>query len=543
MTTKPRAPKFRVRRGGGAAPTFAAGVGAAGPAAQAAAPDAEDGFGASAFPTAAQNANVASPVEAGADAEIAAIRAEGLTGRQLRMARRVAQRHGIEATSDFDAVRLLRKKGIDPFRHGNMLELVVGAAGAAAGEATPQVKLPQTMPQQKPSLPSPNLAADARMARDIREVQRDMARRRRRRLAMLFARLAAFVLLPTLITGYYFHAVATPMYATKSEFVIQQAQPQGGGGLGSLFSGTAMATSQDSMTVQSYLQSREAMLRLDTDHGFKAHFSDPAIDPVQRLPEGATNEEAYKAYSRNVRIAYDPTEGIIKMEVTAADPSLSADFSRALIAYAEEQVDHLTQRLREDQMAGALQNYQTAEANVLAAQRRVVELQEQRGILSAEAEVSMLMGQISTFETELRQERLNLEQLLDNPRPNATRVSVAERNIARLEDTIAGLRAEMTQSSSSSESLARITSELMIAEGELSTRQMMLAQALEQMETARIEANRQVRYLSTGVSPVAPDEATYPRAFENTAVAFLIFAGIYLMLSITVSILREQVSA
>ena len=46
-----------------------------------------------------------------------------------------------------------------------------------------------------------------------------------------------------------------------------------------------------------------------------------------------------------------------------------------------------------------------------------------------------------------------------------------------------------------------------------------------------------------GVRPVAPDEPTYPRKFENTLLAFLIFSGIYLMLSLTASILREQVSA
>ena len=52
-----------------------------------------------------------------------------------------------------------------------------------------------------------------------------------------------------------------------------------------------------------------------------------------------------------------------------------------------------------------------------------------------------------------------------------------------------------------------------------------------------------IRYLSVGVSPIAPDEPTYPRAFENTILAFLIFAGIYLMISLTASILREQVSS
>ena len=91
-------------------------------------------------------------------------------------------------------------------------------------------------------------------------------------------------------------------------------------------------------------------------------------------------------------------------------------------------------------------------------------------------------------------------------------------------------------------SLARITGELVVAEAELETRQLMMSQALQQLETARIEANRQVRYLLLGVKPTAPDEAKYPRAFENTLLAFLIFSGVYLMLSLTASILREQVS-
>jgi capsular polysaccharide transport system permease protein len=555
MTTKPRAKKFRIRRSAlfGAVSAAARAEAAAdrpGPGPEAAGlPEPAAGRGG----PAAAAAEATSPAAVSAEAELEAIRAEGLTGRQLRMARRVAARHGIEATSDFEAVRLLRARGIDPFRHANMLELVVGADDDER-PAPGAVQLPRTvapaqpqLPRTAPPKPAPSATevreAEERRAREILQIQRDIARRRRRRMLLLFARLAVFVLLPTFAAGYYYSVLATPMYATRSEFVIQKAEAQGATGLGSLFSGTAMATAHDSITVQGYLQSREAMLRLDADHGFKAHFSQPWIDPLQRLPEGASNEEAYRLYQRNVKISFDPTEGVVKMEVIAADPEVSATFSRALIGYAEEQVDHLTQRLREDQMQGARESYEQAEANVRAAQARVVELQEARGVLSAQAEVSSLMSQISTFEVQLRQERLALEQLLANPRPNETRVQVARDNIARLEALIAEMRAQMTASGTDGASLARITSELTIAEADLQTRQALLAQALQQLESARIEANRQVRYLSMGVSPVPPDEPTYPRAFENTLVALLIFGGIYLMISLTASILREQVAA
>ncbi len=105
------------------------------------------------------------------------------------------------------------------------------------------------------------------------------------------------------------------------------------------------------------------------------------------------------------------------------------------------------------------------------------------------------------------------------------------------------MRTELTDGTGSTDSLAKVSGELVIAQADLQTRQLMLSQSLQQLETARIEANRQVRYLSLGVHPVAPDEATYPRAFENTILSFLVFGGLYLMASLTASILREQVNS
>lgn len=544
MTTKPKAKKFRIRRSATLAsdavrrpPTDTTEPMKPADDKLFAGKAVDDGFGDTPYPGAAAE-TLTEPDEIASENAIAQIRKEGLTGRQLRMARRVAQKHGLAPTSDFDAVRLLRREGIDPFRRSNMLELVVPAAD---GESDPGV--PKTLP--KPQLPSTEVLTEDHRAREIIRMQRDIVNRRRRRLLQLFSRLAFFVALPTFLAGYYYFGIATPMYATKSEFVIQQAQPSmgsAGGGLSGLFSGTSLATSQDSIAVQGYLQSLDAMLRLDRDVGFISHFSQSEIDALQRLEADANKEQAYKVFKKNVKISYDPTEGIIKMEVIAADPVVSQQFSERLIGYAEEQVDNLTQRLREDQMQGARQSFELAEEKMLAAQMRVLELQERVGVLDPVTETQALMSQVATFETQLAQKHLQLQQLLDNQRPNRARVDGVQGDIRRLENLIASLRAQLTVSGTGNASLARVSGELRLAETDLQTRQLLMTQALQQMETARIEANRQTRYLSLAVNPIAPDTPTYPRAFENTILAFLIFGGIYLMFSLTASILREQVS-
>lgn len=545
MTMKLTAKRFRIRR-----PEFP-------PAPAEAKADAglfdnhDDGFSSVKFPT-ANPANLSSPAEVSSEESMDKIRHEGLTGRQLRMARKLAQKHGLPATSDFDAVRLLRAAGVDPFQRTSMLDLVTSGGNPIKSEesralaklpAGDGVQLPQTI---KPvQVPSTQARAEVNHVADIMKIQKDLAKRRRRKSILLMMRLAFFVLLPTIVTGWYYYMVATPLFATKTEFVIQQSQnpTAGAGGLGGLLQGSPLATSQDSIAVQGYLQSREAMLRLDEDHSFREHYSDPVIDVIQRLEPDATLEAAYKVYQRNFQISYDPTEGLIKMEVIASTPEKSVEFAQALIGYAEEQVDRLTQRLREDQMKGALEGFQDAEAKMLVSQRNVVELQEKFKVLSSEVEVTLITAQISQLETLLSQDRLSLQQMQSNARPNAARMEPLERRIGALESEIALLRAKLTEGADGGESLPQVQSELLVAQADVQTRQLMLAQAIQSMETARAEANRQTRYLSLSVKPIPPDEATYPRAFESTLVAALIFCGIYLMISMTAAILREQVSA
>ncbi len=267
MTTKPKAKKFRIRRtktGAAQKPVEQETV------------------------SATEQAQPAEKTTVDIQKDIDAIRREGIIGRQLRVARRLAQKKGMAVTSDFDAVRQLREAGLDPFEREALLELVQ-PDGSTASQKAPSQQLPQTVPAAGQNLPSTQtLSPSERRNVEITTIQKQIAARRRKKLALLFTRLACFVLLPTALVGWYFFTVATPMYSTKSEFVIQTADSgAGAGGLGGLFQGTSIANQQDSITVQSYLTSRAAMLRLEEEHGFKQHFSQDSIDAIQRLPAEA----------------------------------------------------------------------------------------------------------------------------------------------------------------------------------------------------------------------------------------------------------------
>ncbi|QHQ35508.1 capsule biosynthesis protein [Algicella marina] len=506
--------------------------------------------------------------------------------RHRKMAMRRARELGLEFSSPNEAMHLAAKHGINVFANDESIldiaktddgnnqgqqkkaqakrsggdQASASAANAGGGGGGNQLVKARSQevsaneagssvmrsPDEDNALAAPMDRMDVEKQRrdtEIAKIQRDLVRRRRARFWAMILRIAVFVFLPTTLVGYYYVAVATDMYETNSQFVIQTTEnPAAGGGLGGLLAGTGLATAQDSTVVQGYLSSREAFLKLEEEFGYSAHFKDPKIDRIQRLPQDATLDAAYDLFTKNVTIGYDPTEGIIRMSVIASTPEDSQQFSEALVEYAEERVDGLSLEARGDQLKEALARLATSRQAVEDATQEIVDLQQQLEVLSPELEVQGKMAIIQTLEQEREVKQLNLLELEANPAPNQSRVNILRREIARLSDRISVLRRELTQTTGENESLAGITSELRLAESRLAIRQLILQEAISSAETAQLEASRQTRYISISVAPVAPVEATYPKKFEGTLLAFIVFSGIYILVSLTISILREQIS-
>ena len=176
------------------------------------------------------------------------------------------------------------------------------------------------------------------------------------------------------------------------------------------------------------------------------------------------------------------------------------------------------------------------------AQESLIKMQVENGV-DPEAVIASIRTQITNYDTLLIEKELELAALLDNPRPNRAKVDGVQGDIRRITTQLEKLNNRMNNATDGEGSLAQQAVALQLAQADLAAADANLQAAQTQMDQARTEAGRQVRYLTVAVRPVAPQEPTYPRKFENTVLAFLIFAGIYLMLSLTASILREQVTS
>ncbi|MEM7243192.1 MAG: capsule biosynthesis protein [Pseudomonadota bacterium] len=477
-------------------------------------------------------------------AQIEEIKKENLSGQQMRMARRLAQKHGLKAISDLDAVRVLRENGIDPF--ANLNNPLGGAIDARNEAAAPdQSKQPLNLPAKRKGsqVGQTKPMTDDDRGRELSNIQRDLVRRRRRRVIQLYTRLFFFVILPTILAGYYFNSVATPMYAVKSEFTVQSSAGTAAEASAGSFFGALSEGAKEGISVQSHLTSIEALLALDEEFGYISVFQDEKIDPIQRLDPDATNEDALKLYKKHVLIGFDPTEGVLRMEVIAPSSEHAFNFSNALFAQAERRLDEISRPVREDQLNAARALYNDAEKKLKEARDRVVTLQAERGVISGEFEVQVLMNSITSLEANLLQRRLTLAEVEANARPNPARKTALENQISELESAITEARAKLTKSNDSDGSIAVITGELQQAEAEVFLRQELLSQSILGLEAATISAARQAKFLGVSVRPVPPESPSYPRTFEMTLISFFVFLGVYLMIALTGSILREQMSS
>jgi len=409
-----------------------------------------------------------------------------------------------------------------------------GQGGAKRGSALPALR-----PDIKPDTP-------ALRAERVEAIRRDLVRRRRRKGGGMLAKLLLFVVVPTLAVAWFLWFQSSDMYKSETTFQVRGAEAGGGGAgglLGAFLGGGGGSSSLfDPVAVQTFIMSRDLLTRLDAEHAWIAHFQDPELDFWHRLSSDASFEDAFDHYQSMVSVSYDPTEGILEMDLVAADTESARRFSQAVIGYAEEMVDSLSDRIRQDSLRDSVQYLAEAEAELNAAQADLAKAQEQNAIFSVEGEVSQRYALIGALQAELSalEARLtNLRRVASESDPRIQRLSA---QVTTKRAQIETERAAIAGGGSDQESLAKVNAGMKTAELKLTTATLKFTSALEQREFARANAAKQHRYLEVVSQPSLPDRANYPKKPEMTALAFLGFLGFYIIASLTLSLIREQAS-
>ncbi len=339
------------------------------------------------------------------------------------------------------------------------------------------------------------------------------------------------VTLPVVTSAVYFGFFASDQFVSESKFIVRSRSQLGApSGLSQFLSLTALSRSQDeSYTVQDYIQSRDAMLKIDKTIDLRGIYRREGVDFLSGFTEnifGNTNEDLLSYYRRQVNVIIDSQTGISTLHVFAFDAEDARRINDALLGMSESIVNKLNDRADVDSLNLAKSEVKISEARVSAASRLVTQFRNSESTLDPAKGSLMVVEIVSKLEASLSGLKSQITELENSGQSNNPRLPSLRSKAKALEDQITEQRGRLTGDASVvPEQIEKY--EGLLLEKEFAEKA--LASATASLEAARIEARRQNLYLVRVVEPDRPDEALYPRRLRNAltvAVTALMIYGL-----------------
>lgn len=353
---------------------------------------------------------------------------------------------------------------------------------------------------------------------------------RRRRWGLLASFVALF-LLPVAMAASYFGFVATDRYAASASFVIRSLDGGGTPDLMASVTGFPASSSHtsDSYVVRNYLESPDLLREIDDELNLRGHFSQDHIDPIARLKPESSFEDMVEYWQWRISTSYDSTTGIVSFEVQAFDPGTAVRVARSALAAADRLVNDLSETARRDSVQFAADEVARAEARVRDVSLDLVAFRAESGAVDPMVNAQLDAELVSSLEAKLVKVQSQIDEVAGSVGENSPILKQLNRQAKAYRQQIAERKsligaAGQAASAKTAETLAGY--EALVIEKQFA--EQTYASAMASLEAARLDADRQQRYLGVFTRPFVPSEPAYPLRLRDflliAAAAFAVWA-------------------
>jgi len=366
--------------------------------------------------------------------------------------------------------------------------------------------------------------------------QRFVARFKGMNLLILFT-----VVLPTLLSAFYFGFIGSDIYISESSFVIRGPERQTSNPLGMILKGAGFSRSQDDgYAVQDFILSRDALRALNERLGLRNTFASKDVDIFSRFPGFEWWDDSFEAlhkyYQKHVEVQLDNVSSVVTLTTRAFTNEDSFRMNQQLLEMSEALVNQLNERGQQDLIRFAAHEVAEAETKAKAAALILAQYRNEQGIIDPERQSVIPLQQIAKIQDELIATKIQLAQLQllakDNPQIPALkkRAQFLEAEIETESMRVAGGDRSLASKAAGFQRLA--------LEKEFADKQFTIA--LASLEQARNEAQRKQLYLERIGQPSKPDMAMEPRRLRGVAATFILGLIAYGVITILLAGIREH---
>jgi capsular polysaccharide transport system permease protein len=356
------------------------------------------------------------------------------------------------------------------------------------------------------------------------------------------AKLAFFlmVVVPTVIGGLYYAALASPRYVSEFRFSVRPGE----GGTGSSAADMAL-TMSNSYIVSDYAMSRDAVESLEKDVGLREMYSRPEVDFLSRLPSDVSLEGLVRYWNKRLSTSYDLTTGINTIEVAAFNPQDAFRISTALQALCEKLVNDLSEKARQSQLSFAKAELDRSEKRLTDVRSKETALRTGQKSIDARKEADgkiQLISKLNGSLADLQAQYTALGSYMDPKSPRLqvvkSQINATQKELDRLQSQIRSTTGEEAGPEKISD--AQLMSQYDTIQSDLDIATKLYTSSLTNYENARMMASNNQIYLATYVQPGVAQIASYPKVFLDTFLVFLAACGVWVVLTLVYYSVRDH---
>ena len=350
------------------------------------------------------------------------------------------------------------------------------------------------------------------------------------------------VAVPTVLAAIYFLFIATDQYVAEFRFSLRTVEPIRSE-LGGIFQGNVLPSpvGVDSYAVVQYLGSRDIIDDLSKTLDLREMFARPEADWWARLQLPVSIEELVRYWKSQVDAFYDLTNGSIIVRARAFTPDDALKLAQGIYASAERLVNDLSARARHDTLRNSEKEVHRAERRLKTALARLSEFRDRQGLIDPHKTADATQALAGRLRDEIVRADTELSTVRHYMRADAPSVKMLEARIQSLQGQLQSVESEVTNTERSrSEVLSQVMGSYEQLDSERTFAEKAYQHALEALDRARMNADRQQVYIAGFVQPSLPEEALYPRRLRSVGITLLLCCALWLIGAFTLRTVREH---
>jgi len=324
------------------------------------------------------------------------------------------------------------------------------------------------------------------------------------------------VLVPVVLAGVYFFAVARDRYAVESSYVVRRSAEDislGGGstsGLAGLLAGSSQNSLEDARYLRTYLTSPQVLEDLLKTYDFDAAYARIPPDLFAGLPSDANRQDRLKFFQKQVQVQLDEISGVITLTTVGLSPKAAYELNKFLLKQSEQFVNRLNQRIGEAQLQFARKELASSQAQLEKAKQRLLAYQSSTEVIDPKVEAGIVANSVGGLEmklAELKLQRFTLEQQYKS-KDEPDLLAVIDQ-IGELQRLIESERKGLVSRQGTGRNLNRKAADILQYQSAVDFAADLYKTALVSAEKARVETQRQQKFMAILSAPLLPDSPAF----------------------------------